>query len=178
MSLSRKAIRKQKSDQAYDRHQPAYRPEEPHAATSQHSVLYGVPVLRHLDVHFIYTLPVPVASRHSRAACPVPVSSTGQDLIRERESRRGMPGDWMPAVACPRLRSGAGMTFSWCWTDETDIWLSRGPEIFPICRKRRCPFSISAYAPADITLLHLLEPAGYTPQRRRETTERVDKVQA
>ena len=34
-------------------------------------------------------------------------------LIRERESRRGVPGDWMPAYA--------GMTLYWCWTYETDI---------------------------------------------------------
>ena len=51
-----------------------------------------------LDVHFIYTLPVLVTSRHSRAS--------------------GNPGgkshgDWMPAFA--------GMTFYWRRTDETDI---------------------------------------------------------
>ena len=54
------------------------------------------------------------------------------------------------------------------------IWLSGSPGIFPLGRKRRYTFSVSADAPADITLLHQLEPAGYTPQRCRETTERVE----
>ena len=51
-----------------------------------------------LDVHFINTLPVLVASRHSRES-----GNPGD----ERH------GDWMPAYA--------GMTFSWCWTYEMDI---------------------------------------------------------
>ena len=61
-----------------------------------------------LDVHFINTLPVPAASRHSRES--------------------GNPGDerhggWMPA--------GAGMTFYWCRTYETDIEYSTLPGSAP-----------------------------------------------
>ena len=51
-----------------------------------------------LDVHFINTLPVLVASRHSRES-----GNPGD----ERH------GDWMPAYA--------GMTFYWRRTYETDI---------------------------------------------------------
>ena len=52
---------------------------------------------RRLEVHFINTLPVIVASRHSRES-----GNPGD----ERH------GDWMPAYA--------GMTFSWRRTYETD----------------------------------------------------------
>jgi hypothetical protein len=51
-----------------------------------------------LDVHCIYTLPVLVTSRHSRAS-----GNPGGKS----------PGDWMSACA--------GMTFYWCRTYETDI---------------------------------------------------------
>jgi len=51
-----------------------------------------------LDVHFINTLPVLVASRHARAS-----GNPGD----ERH------GDWMPTYAC--------MTFSWRRTYEMDI---------------------------------------------------------
>ena len=37
-----------------------------------------------LDVYFIHTLPVPAASRHSRAACPVLDTGAG---IQERHAR-------------------------------------------------------------------------------------------
>jgi hypothetical protein len=53
---------------------------------------------RTLDVHFVYTLPVPGALRHSRE------SGNPED---ERY------GDWMPACA--------GRTFDWRRTYETDI---------------------------------------------------------
>jgi hypothetical protein len=51
-----------------------------------------------LDVHFIYTLPVLVTSRHSR--------ESGNPGDKSH-------GDWMPACA--------GMTFYWRRTYETDI---------------------------------------------------------
>jgi hypothetical protein len=58
----------------------------------------GSEVMQMLDVHFINTLPVLVASRHSRES-----GNPGD----ERH------GDWMPACA--------GMTFYWRRTYETDI---------------------------------------------------------
>jgi hypothetical protein len=64
---------------------------------------FTVQLLRELDVHFVNTLPVPAALRHSRE------SGNPED---ERY------GDWMPACA--------GMTFSWRRTCETDIQVARG----------------------------------------------------
>jgi len=62
------------------------------------SRLMHAPMVCALDVHFINTLPVLVALRHSRAS-----GNPG-------DKRHG---DWMPAYA--------GMTFSWHRTDATDI---------------------------------------------------------